>query len=188
MCGHVIRSNMQLPYTAHQIADPLFFRKLEEHAIDPLFSWFSSFVLPCVAFCDCLGRQTANLERWSMATAWTTTLLWKLPQSTSATLGPTTVVDPAGGGGVEGVATPLFRIFSRGLCLLEHTHQPALECCFCLRNSICYTLHSLAERYPLYATGGGPPMATCRIVLLCSQNNYFPREVPEHATHFYCIN
>ena len=120
MCGHVIRSNMQLPYTAHQIADPLFFRKLEEHAIDPLFSWFSSFVLPCVAFCDCLGRQTANLERWSMATAWTTTLLWKLPQSTSATLGPTTVVDPAGGGGLRGLQPP-FLGSSRAACVCLNT-------------------------------------------------------------------
>ena len=71
VCGRVIRSNMRLPYTAHQAADPLF---SQEHAIDRLFSRFSSFVLLCVVLCDCLERQTANLERWGVATAWTTTL------------------------------------------------------------------------------------------------------------------
>ena len=65
---------MRLAYTAHQAADPFFSRELEQHAIDRLFSGFSSVVLLCVALCDCLGRQTANLEQWSVATAWTATL------------------------------------------------------------------------------------------------------------------
>ena len=38
--GRVIRSNMRLAYTAHQAADPLFSRELEQHAIDRLFSRF----------------------------------------------------------------------------------------------------------------------------------------------------
>ena len=74
MRGRVIRSNMWLAYTAHQVADPLFSRELEQHAIDRLFSRFSSFVLLCVALCDCLGRETAILEPWGVATAWTATL------------------------------------------------------------------------------------------------------------------
>ena len=74
VCERIIRSNMRLTYTAHQAADPLFSRELKEHAIDRLFSRFSSFELLCVALCDCLGRQTANLERWGVASAWTTTL------------------------------------------------------------------------------------------------------------------
>ena len=54
VCGRVIQSNMRLPYTAHQAADPLFSREFQEHAIDRLFSRFSSFVLLCVVLCDCL--------------------------------------------------------------------------------------------------------------------------------------
>ena len=74
MRGRDIRSNMRLAYTAHQAADPLFSSEIEQHAIDRLFSRFSSFVLLCVALCDCLGRETANLEPWGVATAWTATL------------------------------------------------------------------------------------------------------------------
>ena len=39
------------------------------------------------------------------------------------------MADPVGGGGVEGVATPVSES-SRAVCLLEHTHQTAVECCF----------------------------------------------------------
>ena len=72
--GRVIRSNMRLPYTALQAADRLFSRELQEHAIDCLFSQFSSFVSLSVALSDCLGRKPANLERWGVATAWTATV------------------------------------------------------------------------------------------------------------------
>ena len=68
--GRVIRSNMRLPYMALQAADRLFSRELREHAIDRLFSQFSSFVSLSVALSDCLGRKPANLERWGVATAW----------------------------------------------------------------------------------------------------------------------
>ena len=71
VCGRVIQSNMQLPYTALQAADRLFSRELHEHAIDLLFSQFSSFVSLPVALSDCLGRKPANVERWGVATAWT---------------------------------------------------------------------------------------------------------------------
>ena len=47
---HIIRSNMRLAYTAHQAADPLFSRELEQHARDRLFSQFSS----CIVLCSCL--------------------------------------------------------------------------------------------------------------------------------------
>ena len=74
VCGRVIRSNMRLPYTALQAADRLFSWELREHAIDRLFSQFSSFISLPVALSDCLGRKPANLERWGVATAWTATL------------------------------------------------------------------------------------------------------------------
>ena len=62
VCGRVIRSNIRLPYTALQAADRLFSRELCEHAIDFLFSQFSSFVSLPVALSDCLGQKPANVE------------------------------------------------------------------------------------------------------------------------------
>ena len=74
VCGSVIRSNMRLTYTALQAADRLFSWELREHAIDRLFSQFSSFISLPVALSYCLGRKPANLERWGVAMAWTATL------------------------------------------------------------------------------------------------------------------
>ena len=86
VCGRVIRSNMRLPYTALQAADRLFSRELGEHAIDCIFSQFSSFVSLPVALSGCLGRKPANVKRWGVATAWTAAVQWKLPRSTCASL------------------------------------------------------------------------------------------------------
>ena len=63
--GCVIRTNMRLAYTAHQAADPLSSRELEQHAIDRLFEFLPLYcsVLPSVTALDD-KQQMLNHGAW----------------------------------------------------------------------------------------------------------------------------